>query len=127
MKFNVRVMAPVVWLAAALALPAKNPPARPFFMPQPVALEGTDVPQGMYQLKIEENKADVQVELWKDARFVASWHGAWVKSGVKYKENAVLLRVNPDGTRSLVEIRLAGASKTIMLRDPGGSVSVGAK
>lgn len=127
MKFKVIVVATVVCLAAALALPAKSAPARAFFMPQPVTMEGANIPQGMYQLKVKDGKSNVQVELWKDGRFIASGHGAWVKSGVKYKENAVLLRVNPDGSRSLVEIRLAGVSKTIVLRDPGATVSARAK
>jgi hypothetical protein len=38
-----------------------------------------------------------------------------VRHGVKYREDAVLLQVNSDGTRSLMEIRLAGSAKTIVL------------
>lgn len=34
---------------------------------------------------------------------------------MKYAENAVLLRVNEDGTRALSEIRLAGSAKSIVL------------
>jgi hypothetical protein len=41
-----------------------------------------------------------------------------VKNGAKYTEDAVLLRVNSDGTRTLIEIRLAGLAKTIVLVSP---------
>jgi hypothetical protein len=36
---------------------------------------------------------------------------------MKYSENTVLLRVNSDGSRSLVEIRLAGSTRAIVLKN----------
>jgi len=75
------------------------------------------VPQGMYSLSLDTQGSTVVVTLLKEGKFVANARGAWVKHGVKYTENAVLLRVNPDGSRSLVEIRLSGLAKSIMLDD----------
>jgi hypothetical protein len=126
MKAKAVMFATVVWLATGFALPAAKTPPRPFYVPQPVTLDGAEVPQGMYQLKIEEGRSGVQVELWKDGRFVAAGSGAWVKGGMKYKDNAILFQVNPDGSRSLVEIRLAGSSNTIVLRN-NASVQLSAK
>jgi hypothetical protein len=57
----------------------------------------------------------VRATLWREGQFIATAHGTWVRHGVKYTENAVLLRVNSDGTRSLTEIRLAGSAKTIVI------------
>jgi hypothetical protein len=94
---------------------AKKNPSRPFYLPTPVTMDGAEIPQGMYQLNLMSNKSDVRVELWRDGRFMATARGAWVKSGVKYKENTILLRVNPDGSRSLIELRLSGAAKSIVL------------
>jgi hypothetical protein len=102
--------------SSAPALARKNP-ALPFFLPAPLTVDGAEVGEGMYQLVVKSNNSSVRVELWKDGRFVATAHGTWVKSGMKYKDNTILLRVNPDGSRSLIEIRLAGVAKTIVLRN----------
>jgi hypothetical protein len=69
----------------------------------------------MYTLSLETHGVSVHAALWKDGRFIASARGTWVRHGVKYREDAVLLQVNSDGTRSLLEIRLAGSAKTIVL------------
>jgi hypothetical protein len=69
----------------------------------------------MYTLAVESHGAYVRATLWRQGRFIATAHGTWVKHSVKYAEDAVLLRVNSDGTRSLLEIRLAGSAKTIVL------------
>ena len=62
----------------------------------------------MYQLTLETSASASASTLWKDGRFVATARGAWVKSGVKFEENTVLLRVNPRScSRSLIEVRLA--------------------
>jgi hypothetical protein len=109
----------VLLLVLAANVPAwagKNP-ARPFYLPNTVTMDGAEVERGMYQLRLETNKSSVRVELWKDGRFIATAHGAWVKSGMKYKDNTILLRVNPDGSRSLIELRLAGVAKTIVLNN----------
>lgn len=127
MKVKVFALAILVLLGTGWVARAAKAPARPFYVPRAVSIDGAEIPQGMYQLTVEENKAGVHVQLWKDGRFVASGHGAWVKSGVKYKENAVLLRVNPDGSRSLIEIRLAGASRSIVLSGADAKIEASAK
>jgi hypothetical protein len=71
----------------------------------------------MYTLKLESQGASVRATLWRDRQFIAAMHGTWVGRGVKYTETAVLLRVNDDGTRSLIEIRLAGSARTIVIDD----------
>ena len=104
-------------LVASIPTSARKSPARAFFLPSTVTMDGAEIPQGMYQLSVETDKSSVRVELWKDGLFVATSRGAWVKSGMKYKENTILLRVNPDGSRSLIELRLAGVAKSIVLND----------
>jgi hypothetical protein len=69
----------------------------------------------MYTLAVESQGALARATLLRDGRFVATAQGMWVKHGVKYTEDAALLRVNPDGTRSLIEIRLKGSQKSIVI------------
>lgn len=96
-------------------------PSGPLFLDRDVTVGGAAVPRGIYNLTLETKGSSVRASLWKDGAFVATAHGTWVKHGIKYGENAVLLRVNPDGTRSLTEIRLAGSAKTIVI-DDGNSI-----
>lgn len=117
MKITAATIAILILLAASAPALAKKNPARPFFLQVPVTMDGAEVPPGIYDLTLETGASGVRVTLWKYGRFVATARGAWVKSGVKYAENTVLLRVNSDGSRSLIEIRLAGTAKSIVLKD----------
>jgi hypothetical protein len=116
-------------LASSARAPARKNPARPFFfIPTPVTLAGVEIPEGMYQLTLESSNSSVRVEMWKDGKFVATAKGEWVKNGAKFKDNTILLRVNPDGSRSLIEMRVAGVAKTIVLSsDTAGIVQYSAK
>lgn len=118
MRINFRVVAVLWLLAGVLPAAAKKSPLRPFYMPNSITVDGAEIPQGMYQITVETQQSGVTVELWRDGRFIATARGIWVKSGMKFKDNTILLRVNPDGSRSLIELRLAGATKSIVLKTP---------
>jgi hypothetical protein len=91
----------------------KNPP-RPFLLRDMVILNGAQVPAGTYELNCETHGSTARVTLWKDGQFVATAQGVSVKNGVRYTEDAALLRVNSDGTRSLIEIRIGGSARAIV-------------
>jgi hypothetical protein len=111
------VVLAVLVLFTGISANAKLIPLRPFFFDRGITLNGAEIAPGMYSLSLETQGSSVVASFSKDGKFVANAHGTWVKHGVKYTENAVLLRVNSDGTRSLIEIRLAGVAKSIMLDD----------
>lgn len=104
----------------------KNPP-RPFRLRDAVILNGAQVPPGTYELTWETHSSAARVTLWKDGQFVATAPGAWVKNGVKYSEDEALLRVNSDGTKSLIEIRIAGAARAIVFDQPEVAIGYSAK
>ena len=104
----------------------KNPP-RPFRLRDAVILNGAQVPPGTYELTWETRSSTARVTLWKDGQFVATAPGAWVKNGVKYREDEALLRVNSDGTKSLIEIRIAGAARAIVFDQPQVTIGYSAK
>src|SRR5579859_4343408 len=118
MRITATAAAVLCLLAGVLPALAKKSPLRPFYMPNSVTMNGAEIPQGMYQITVETQRSGVAVELWRDGRFIATARGTWVKSGMKFKDNTILLRVNPDGSRSLIELRLAGAAKSIVLKNP---------
>lgn len=117
----------MILLAASVPIRAKKIPPHPFFLRTPVTLNGAEIPEGLYELTLESNNSAVRITLWRDGQFVATAPGAWVKNGEKYTEDSALLRVNSDGSRSLVEIRFAGAAKTIVFSRPDATVRVSAK
>jgi hypothetical protein len=98
----------------------KKTPPHPFSLPFVVNLNGAQVPAGAYELTWETQGSAARATLWKDGRFVATASGAWVKSGVKYSEDEALIRLNSEGSRSLVEIRLGGTARAIVF-DPSGN------
>jgi hypothetical protein len=114
MKFRTVVLTALI-LIAGIINGAKVIPPRPFHLDRDVTINGAAVPQGMYTLAVESQGALARATLLRDGRFVATAQGIWVKHGIKYAEDAVLLRVNPDGTRSLIEIRLKGSQKSIVI------------
>jgi hypothetical protein len=114
MKFRTVVLIASI-LIASISACAKVIPPRPFFLDRDIKVNGAEVPQGMYTLALESQGASVRATLWREGQFIATAHGTWVKHSVKYTEDAALLRVNSDGTRSLIEIRLAGNAKSIVI------------
>ena len=117
-----KVLVPIVLLLASSRVWAKKNPPRPFSLPFVVILNGAQVPAGTYELTWETHGSTARATLWKDGRFVATASGAWVKSGVKYSEDAALVRLNSEGSRSLVEIRLGGTARAIVFDPTGNTV-----
>jgi hypothetical protein len=113
MKFKLVVQTMVILLFVNAPARANN--SRPFYLRTTVTMNGVEVPAGTYQMSWESQNSKVRVTLWKDGLFFVTAQGTWVNNGARYRNDAALLRVNSDGSRSLVEIRLAGVKKTIVL------------
>jgi len=124
-KFRSVAQTIVILLLISFSAYAKTS-RRPFSLRTTVTMNGAEVPAGVYELSWESQNSIVRVTLWKDGQFFATAQGAWVKNGVQYPSDAALLRVNSDGSRTLMEIRLAGEKKSIVLdRNSESAVQVG--
>jgi hypothetical protein len=108
------LLAVLILLLASSHVWAKKNPPRLFSLPVVFILNGAQVPAGMYELTCETQGSAVRVTLLKGGQFVATAPGVWVKTGIKYSDDEVLFRVNPEGSKSLIEIRFAGASRAIV-------------
>jgi len=111
----------VVFLASGTVWAKKNPP-RPFVLPVVVSMNGAQVPAGTYELTCETHGSAARVTLLKDGQFVATAPGAWVKTGIKYPVDEMLVRMNSDGSKSLTEIRIAGTARAIVLDQTDGTI-----
>jgi hypothetical protein len=126
MKFKFTVQTIVILLLVSFPARAKN--SRPFYFQTAVTMNGAEVPAGIYELSWESQNSKVRVTLWKDGQFFATAQGNWVKNGVNYTDDAALLRVNSEGSRSLMEIRLASVKKAIVLESNiGSTLQLGAR
>jgi hypothetical protein len=125
MKPKLKVCTITILFLVSFSAYAKSP-RRPFFLPTTVTMNEAEVPAGIYELSWESQNSKVHVTLWKAGRFFATAKGTWVKNGLQYPSDAALLRVNSDGSRSLMEIRLAGEKKSIVLdRNFESAVQIG--
>src|SRR4029077_10666203 len=126
MKIKTIVPAMAILLLTSFPLHAKKN-SRPFYLRIAATMNGAEIPAGIYDISWEPEKTGGRVTLWKNGQFFATAKGDWVKQGVKHTDDAVVLRVNSDGSRSLVEIRIAGVKKTIVLGAVEPIVQVGVK
>jgi hypothetical protein len=126
MKVKIIVPAVAILLLISFPLHAKKN-SRPFYLRIAATMNGAEIPAGIYDISWESEKTGVRVTLWKNGQFFATAKGDWVKHGAKYTDDAAVLRVNPDGSRSLAEIRIAGVKKTIVLGTVEPILQIGAK
>ena len=122
MKIKVAVLTTLILLAANFPALAKKNPPRPFMLRDAVTLNGAEVPAGIYELRWETHGSTARVTLSKNGQFVATAAAVWAKNGVKSTEDQALLRVNSDGSRSLIEIRIAGQARTIVFAEADAPV-----
>jgi hypothetical protein len=101
---------------------AKKIPPRPFQLRDTVLLNGAEIPPGTYELTWESHGSTARVTLRKNGQFVATAPAVWAKNGVKYGEDEALLRVNSDGSKSLIEIRIAGTPRAIVFANTDSTV-----
>jgi hypothetical protein len=112
----------LILLIAISPLCAKKISPRPFQLRDAVFLNGAEIPAGIYELTWESHGSNARVTLSKDGHFVATAPAVWAKNGIKYAEDEALLRVNSDGSKSLIEIRIAGTPRAIVFANTDATV-----
>src|SRR5712692_6544412 len=80
-----------------------------------VTPNGTEIPAGMYDVTYESHSPTATVTFKQGKRVVASVAGKWVDRDDEYKNTAIVYHVDPDGTRTLFEIRFAGRTQALVL------------
>jgi hypothetical protein len=124
---KLKLVLQTILILLLVSFPARANNSHPFFLRTTVTMNGAEVPAGLYELSWESQNSKVNVTLWKEGRFFATARGTWVKNAVQYSADEALLRVNSDGSRSLMEIRLAGVKKSIVIENINPVLQVKAK
>jgi len=79
-----------------------------------MTLKGTQLAPGEYSISWVAHSPEATVTVANRKNVVATVEGRLVDAGKKFSQDAVVYDSNPDGTRTIREIRLAGSSKTIV-------------
>src|SRR5215470_7275011 len=120
MKFSLSsrglVLALVVMLGA-IAFDARDTHNGNLQFLEPVQVHGKQVPAGEYQVRWEGNGPDVQVTIAQGKKVLATTPARVVDLQNKSNADAALLKNNPDGSRTLNEIRFSGKKFALAVGD----------
>jgi uncharacterized protein YfaP (DUF2135 family) len=95
-----------ILLMAALSAVAQN--ARTLKVPYSAALKGKQLAAGEYKVTWQTHSPEATVNFMQKKAVVATVEGKWVDRDTKYEANAVVYSNNPDGSRTILEVRFAG-------------------
>jgi uncharacterized protein YfaP (DUF2135 family) len=95
-----------ILLLAALSAVAQN--ARTLKVPYSASLNGKQLAAGEYKVTWETHSPEATVNFMQKQAVVATVEGKWVDRDIKYPANAIVYSRNPDGSRTILEVRFAG-------------------
>lgn len=72
------------------------------------SLKGRQVAAGQYKVAWETHSPEATVTLTQKKNVIVTVQGKWVDRDTKYEANSVVYSKNPDGSRSVLEIRFKG-------------------
>lgn len=112
-------LALVIFVLAAASAFAKN--ERQLAIVNDATVSGQTLHAGSYKVDWVSHSPEATVTFYRGKEAVAKVEGKWVDRGSKYSQNAVVYADNPDGSKSVVEIRFAGMNRALVL---GSAASV---
>jgi hypothetical protein len=86
---------------------------RNFQLPAALRVGGTSLPAGNCVITWESYIPDAVVKIEGDKGGYVTVQGKWVKQPAQYDENATVYHKNPDGSRTLIEIRFRGMRQAL--------------
>lgn len=98
-----------------------------FDLQHPTQVAGQELAAGSYKVQWEGTGNDVQLTILRGSKQVATTSAHVVEMKVKSPDTSALVTVNPDGSRSLTQIRFRGKTFALDLGGEGaGAGSSGA-
>ena len=87
---------------------------RDFRLPPALKVAGMHLPVGDCVISWESYTTDASVKIEDSKGMGVTVEGRWAKQGVRYNEDAIVYQKNSDGSRTLIEIRLAGKGQALV-------------
>lgn len=91
-----------------------------FDLQHPTQVAGQELAAGSYKVQWEGSGSDVHLTILHGSKQVATASARVVDMKVASPENSALVTVNPDGSRSLSQIRFRGKTFVLDLGGEGG-------
>jgi hypothetical protein len=104
-------------LLSAVSLEAARSKSRNVLVPYEGTVAGTHLASGEYRVKCETNGTNAKLTFVLDRKVIATVEGEVVSRSEQYGSNQVIYDRKSDGTRAIVEIRLAHPSQVIVFND----------
>lgn len=82
----------------------------------PVTVNGQQLKSGDYSVQWDGSGSDVHVQILRGKKVVASSNATMVKMDHPAPTDSVIVNTNPDGTKSLTEIRFGGKDFALSLQ-----------
>jgi hypothetical protein len=92
-----------------------------------VLVNGTKLAAGDYSLSWEGNGPNVQLNIMKGRKVVVTTPARVVDRENPQGRDSALLRMNPDGTRSLAEVRFGGKKYTLEIGQDSDKSDISSK
>jgi len=105
----------VTMLVLGSSLYAKD--SQTMTLSSPAMLGSTKVEPGSYKVTWQTAGSDSTVTFKQGKKVVVTAPGKWVKRDAKYSNDGVVYSDNPDGSRSIQEIRFAGSDQVLVFGD----------
>jgi hypothetical protein len=88
--------------------------SRDFNIRTPMKLNGTSIPLGECVVRWESYMPDAIVKFEDYRGFGVTAEGKWVQRGVRYPQDAIVYRLNADGSRTLSELQFSGKGQALV-------------
>jgi hypothetical protein len=108
LKYGLNSLTSVLVVALVGSTPVFAKQSRTVRLPYAGSLNGTPLATGEYKLSWEQHSAEATVTVTQGKDVVATAPAKWVARDVRYSTNQVFYNINPDGSRTILEIRFAG-------------------
>ena len=97
--------------------------SRTLKLTNPCQINGKALPAGEYTLSWVSHSPQATLTLTRGKEAVVTFQGKWVERDVKYERNMIVYDTKPDGSMTVVEIRLAGMRQALVIGTtaPGSS------
>lgn len=111
-NWKLMVLGLAIFLAANISALAKN--SITIDVTQSISLNGTQISPGEYRVAWVTHSPETTVTFMRESKTTATANAKLVDRDTKYSVNQLVFQDNPDGSRTLMEIRLKGTSQALV-------------
>jgi PilZ domain/SPOR domain len=91
--------------------------SRDFAFASRLSLNGSKMPFGAFTIRWESHVSEAKVQFEQDRDLIATVAGRWIKLPAKSSRDEYVYVRNPDGSKTLVEIRFSGLDRALVFRN----------